>query len=236
MIYRNRCLDIRIFLTRDSVMKSRFAIALLLVFTGVSNAVDIGVTMSMPQNVIAAPGETVTIPVNLSSIASEFSLDSFQIIVQYDGAFFETPLAGGIKLGSLTTGKSYSGLDNIDAGSTSFTILRSNFTDPVTLTTSSSGSLMTFEMKVKDSVSLGSSGFLRFLASQGAATTEILTLSGDTILFSPEITSPSVQGSVTVPVPEPSTYALGMVCIVAAGTIARRRSSRLRASSCAGTI
>lgn len=190
-----------------------------------SNAAEILVTMSMPQDVTASPGGTVTIPVNLGSIGSSFSLDSFQLIVQYDGDFFDTPLASGIKLGSLTTGKSYTGLDNIDGVSKSFTILRSNFSDPVTLTPDSFGSLMTFEIKVKESASLGSSGYLRFLPSQGAATTEILTLSGDNIVFSPAITAPAIQGLVTVPVPEPSTYVLAVISTIGAAAIARKRSA-----------
>ncbi|MBI1323331.1 hypothetical protein GC170_09110 [bacterium] len=194
-------------------------------FPSLINAAEIGVTMSMPQNLTAAAGQTVTVPVNLGEIASGFSLDSFQLIVEYDGNFFDTPLASGIKLGSLTTGKSYTGLDNIDPVSKSFTILRSNFSDPVYLTTDSSGSLMTFDISVKPGVALGSSGYLRFLASQGAATTEILTLSGDNIFFSPAITAPSVQGLVTVPVPEPSTYVLAVISTIAVAALARRRSS-----------
>ena len=203
------------------------ALAILVAFSSLvrAKAAEIDVTLSMPQDVTASPGATVTIPINLGGISGSFSLDAFQLIVQYDGSFFDTPLASGIKLGSLTAGKSYSGLDNVDGVSQSFTILRSNFSDPVTLTPDSFGSLMTFEIKVKESASLGSSGYLRFLPSQGAATTEILTLSGDNIVFSPAITAPAIQGLVTVPVPEPSTYVLAAISTVVAAAIARKRSA-----------
>ncbi len=195
------------------------------IFPSLTGAAEIGVTMSMPQDLTAAAGQIVTVPVHLSAISSSFSLDSFQFVVEYDGAFFETPQASGFKLGSLTTGKSYTGLDNIDPSSKSFTILRSNFSDPVFLTPDSAGSLMTFDIAVKPGVAQGSSGYLRFLASQGAATTEILTLSGDDIVFSPAITAPSVQGLVTVPVPEPSTYVQAVISTIAVAALAKRRSS-----------
>lgn len=187
-------------------------------------AADIGVTMSMPNGLSANPGGIVTVPVNLSGIQAPFSLDAFQLIIEYDNAFFETPLATGFKLGTLTSGRDYAGLDSVTAASKSFSILRSATSNPASLTTSSTGSIMTFEMQVKAGVAPGSSGYLRFLATQGAANTEILTLSGDTVVFDPAITNALVQGLVTVPVPEPSTYVLAAISTVVAAAIARKRS------------
>ncbi len=201
--------------------------ALLIAFAAVSglSAADIGVTMSMPNDLNANPGGIVTVPINLSGVQASFSLDAFQLIVEYDNAFFETPLATGFKLGTLTSGRDYTGLDGVTAASKSFSILRSATSNPASLTTSSTGSLMTFEIQVRASVAPGSSGYLRFLATQGAANTEMLTLSGDTVVFEPAITAPAVQGLVTVPVPEPSTYVLAMVSTVVLAAIARSRSS-----------
>jgi len=188
-----------------------FAVLVGFVIAPAVTAADIGVTMSMPNDLIANPGGIVTVPIDLSGIQASFSLDAFQLIVEYDNAFFETPLATGFKLGTLTIGRDYAGLDSVTAASRSFSILRSATSNPASLTTSSSGSIMTFEMQVKAGVAPGSSGYLKFMATQGAANTEILTLSGDTVVFDPAITNALVQGLVTVPVPEPSNYVLAAI-------------------------
>ena len=177
----------------------------------------------MPSDLTAVSGGTVTVPINLNSIQGPFPLDAFQLIVEYDGTFFETPVSTGIKLGTLTTGKDYTGLDNVTAATTSFTILRSATTNPAALTTASSGSIMTFDMQVKPGLAAGTSGYLKFLAEQGSAKTELLTLSGDSIVFNPAITNAAVRGLVTIPVPEPSTVILGTAAAVAAILASRRR-------------
>lgn len=211
-------------------MKTRFYAGILMVFALAVNtkAVDIDVKLSIPNNISAVAGQSLTIPINLSNIASSFSLDSFQLIVSYDGTFFENPLASGFQLGSLTTGTSYSGLDNVDTTSKYFTILRSNVSNPVTLTSSSGGSVVTFNIQVKSSATPGSSGFLNILASQGASNTEIITLSGgpDNIKFNPALGTPSINGLVSIaPVPEPSTYAMGLLATTCIAAVARYRKS-----------
>jgi hypothetical protein len=139
--------------------------ALLIAFAAVSglSAADIGVTMSMPNDLNANPGGIVTVPINLSGVQASFSLDAFQLIVEYDNAFFETPLATGFKLGTLTSGRDYTGLDSVTAASKSFSILRSATSNPASLTTSSTGSLMTFEIQVRASVAPGSDGYLAWI-------------------------------------------------------------------------
>jgi hypothetical protein len=194
-----------------------------------ARGLEIDVKMSIPNDLTASRGQTIVVPINLSEVQSPFSLDAFQLIVEYDGTFFETPQATGFALGSLTSGRDYTGLDSVTAATTSFTILRSATTNPAVLTTASAGSLMTFEMTVKPDVALGSSGYLRFLGSQGAARTEILTLSGDTIVFNPTISSPAIGGLVTVPVPEPSTLIMGGAGAVVALIMGRRRKARVLA-------
>ncbi|MFM7132434.1 MAG: hypothetical protein ACKO0V_24050, partial [bacterium] len=117
-------------------MTSRFCLCLMMVFalaTG-AKAVDIDVKLSIPNNINAVAGQSLTIPINLSNISSSFTLDSYQLIVSYDGAFFENPLTSGFQFGSLTTGLGYSGLDNVDTTNKYFTILRSNVSNPATLT------------------------------------------------------------------------------------------------------
>lgn len=180
---------------------------------GMSKAVDINVKLSIPQNITATAGQTVTVPLNLSNIGADFSLDSFQVIVSYDPAFFDTPVTSGVQLGSLTTGLSYTGLSNVDSANHYITILRSDVTDPANLTTSSSGSLASFQIHVKNSAAPGTSGYLNLLATQGASNTEIVTLSGapDNILFNPAIGNASINGSVAIPAPEPSTYGMATV-------------------------
>ena len=190
-----------------------------------THAVDINVKLSMPNSIVATAGQTVTIPINLSNIQSAFSLDSFQLIVSYDNTFFDAPVTTGFKLGSLTTGLSYTGADNVDTITSSLNILRSNFTNPLNLTSASNGSLMTFDIKVKSSAAAGTSGYLNFVATQGAANTEILTISGDpdNILFNPALTNVANQGRVSIlPVPEPSTYVMSVIAfIVLAGLVNR---------------
>jgi len=205
--------------------RTAILVALTLAWSPFVHGLEIDVKMSMPNDLTATPGQKITVPVNLSDVQSSFSLDAFQLIVEYDGTFFETPLASGFALGTLTSGKDYTGLDSVTAATTSFSILRSAISDPALLTTSTSGSIMTFDMQVKADVAPGSSGYLRFLASQGAANTELLTLSGDNIVFSPTITAAAVQGLVTVPVPEPSTFVLASVSAIVAAAFARRRST-----------
>jgi len=201
------------------------AVALVLCMSQLTHAVDINVKLSMPNSIVATAGQTVTIPINLSNIQSAFSLDSFQLIVSYDNAFFDAPVTTGFKLGSLTTGLSYTGADNVDTNTSSLNILRSNFTNPLNLTSASNGSLMTFDIKVKSSAEAGSSGYLNFVATQGAANTEILTISGDpdNILFNPALTNVANQGRVSIlPVPEPSTYVMSVIAfIVLAGFVNR---------------
>jgi hypothetical protein len=192
-------------------------------------AVDIDVKLSIPQNIMATAGQTVTVPINLSNIASTFTLDSYQLIVSYDSNFFENPLSSGFQLGTLTTGLSYSGLDNVDTTNKYFTILRSNVSNPATLTSASSGSLMTFNMQVKSSATPGSSGYLNILASQGASNTEIITLSGapDNIKFNPVLGTASINGIVSIAqVPEPSSYALAVIAASALSLTAYRRNNR----------
>jgi hypothetical protein len=201
------------------------AVALVLCMSQLTHAVDINVKLSMPNSIVATAGQTVTIPINLSNIQSAFSLDSFQLIVSYDNAFFDAPVTTGFKLGSLTTGLSYTGADNVDTITSSLNILRSNFTNPLNLTSASNGSLMTFDIKVKSSAAAGTSGYLNFVATQGAANTEILTISGDpdNILFNPALTNVANQGRVSIlPVPEPSTYVMSVIAfIVLAGFVNR---------------
>ena len=190
-----------------------------------THAVDINVKLSMPNSIVATAGQTVTIPINLSNIQSAFSLDSFQLIVSYDNAFFDAPVTTGFKLGSLTTGLSYTGADNVDTITSSLNIVRSNATNPLNLTSASNGSLMTFDIKVKSSAAPGTSGYLNFVATQGAANTEILTISGDpdNIRFNPALTDVANQGRVSIlPVPEPSTYVMSVIAfIVLAGFVNR---------------
>ena len=190
-----------------------------------THAVDINVKLSMPNSIVATAGQTVTIPINLSNIQSAFSLDSFQLIVSYDNAFFDAPVTTGFKLGSLTTGLSYTGADNVDTITSSLNIVRSNATNPLNLTSASNGSLMTFDIKVKSSAAAGASGYLNFVATQGAANTEILTISGDpdNIRFNPALTDVANQGRVSIlPVPEPSTYVMSVIAfIVLAGFVNR---------------
>jgi hypothetical protein len=202
--------------------------ATLLIFTAQIEAVDINVKLSIPQNINATAGQTVTIPINLDNIAAAFTLDSYQLIVSYDSSFFENPSSSTFQLGTLTTGMSYSGLDNVDTTNKYFTILRSNVSNPATLTSASSGSLMTFNIQVKSTATPGSSGYLNILASQGASNTEIITLSGapDNIKFNPSIGSASINGKVSIAaVPEPSTYALTMVAVIAISFSAYRRNN-----------
>jgi hypothetical protein len=201
-------------------IRNLLAVAILICVPQMIEAVDIDVKLSMPNNIVAIAGETVTIPIDLSNIQSAFSLDSFQLIVSYDSTFFDVPVTSGFKLGTLTTGLSYSGSDNIDTVTSSLNILRTNVSNPSSLTSSSSGSLMTFEIKVKAGAAAGSSGYLNFVATQGAASTEIVTLSGDNILFNPVLTNSGNQGLVSIAsVPEPSTYALAVIAMTTlAGT------------------
>ena len=182
---------------------------------GVASALDINVKLSIPQNITATAGQTVTVPLNLSNISADFTLDSFQVIVSYDPNFFDAPVTSGVQLGTLTTGLSYSGLSNVDSTNHYISILRSDVSDPANLTTSSSGSLATFQIHVKNSAAAGTSGYLNLLATQGASNTEIVTLSGapDNILFSPTIGTASINGSVVIPAPEPSTYGLATVAV-----------------------
>lgn len=150
-------------------MRARIWLALSVIFACLSGtfAADIGVTMSMPNSLNANPGRIVTVPIDLRSIQGPISLDAFQLIVEYDDAFFETPVAPGIKLGTLTTGRDYTGLDNVTTASKSFSILRSATSDPTLLTTNSGGSIMTFEMRLKASMTIGNTGFLKFWRRRG---------------------------------------------------------------------
>ena len=197
-------------------IRNLLAVAILICVPQMIEAVDIDVKLSMPNNIVATAGQTVTVPINLSNVQSSFSLDSFQLIVSYDSAFFDVPVTSGFKLGTLTTGLSYSGTDNIDTGTSSLNILRTNV---------SSGSLMTFEIKVKAGAAAGSSGYLNFVATQGASSTEIVTLSGDNILFNPALNNAGNQGLVSIAaVPEPSTYALAVIAMTTlAGTWQSKR-------------
>lgn len=212
-------------------MSGKYFLPILMLIASAINAdaVDINVKLSIPNNISAVAGQSLTIPINLSNIAGSFSLDSYQLIISYDGNFFENPLASGFQLGSLTTGLSYSGLDNVDTTNKYFTILRSNVSNPANLTSSSTGSLMTFNIQVKSTATAGSSGYLNILASQGASNTEIITLSGapDDIKFNPTLGTPSINGLVSIaPVPEPSTYAMGLLATGFLAAIARRRKTR----------
>ncbi len=78
---------------------------------------------------------------------------------------------------------------------------------------------MTFDIKVKSSAAAGT------LATQGAANTEILTISGDpdNILFNPALTNVANHGRVSIlPVHEPSTYVMSVIAfIVLAGFVNR---------------
>ena len=200
-------------------MMRKFVLPLLcsLVFMpDLAFGVDINLKLSVPQNITATAGQTLTVPINLSNISGAFTLDSYQLIVSYDQNFFDTPVSSGIQLGSLTTGLSYSGSDNVDSAGHYISMLRSNVSNPASLTSSSSGSLMTFQIRVKSSATAGSSGYLNLLASQGASNTEIITLSGapDNIVFNPAIGTASLNGSVVIPAPEPSTYAMAMVAVL----------------------
>ena len=201
-------------------IRNLLAVAILICVPQMIEAANIDVKLWMPNNIVATAGQTVTVPINLSNIQSSFTLDSFQLIVSYDSTFFDVPVTSGFKLGTLTTGLSYSGTDNIDTGSSSLNILRTNVSNPATLTSSSSGSLMTFEIKVKAGAAAGSSGYLNFVATQGAANTEIVTLSGDDIFFNPVLSNSGNQGLVSIAnVPEPSTYALAVIAMTTlAGT------------------
>lgn len=205
----------------------RKAFLLLVVLAAECHAADINVKMSIPQNLTATAGQTVTVPINLSNIASAFSLDSFQLIVSYDGTFFENPSSSGFQLGTLSTGLSYSGIDNVDTVNKYFTILRSEVSNPANLTSASSGSLMTFNIQVKASATAGSSGYLNILASQGASNTEIITLTGapDDIVFSPTIGSSSINGQVSIAqVPEPSCFQMAGAAVAIMAFIRKRRS------------
>ncbi len=206
-------------------IRNLLAVAILICVPQMIEAANIDVKLWMPNNIVATAGQTVTVPINLSNVQSSFSLDSFQLIVSYDSAFFDVPVTSGFKLGTLTTGLSYSGTDNIDTGSSSLNILRTNVSNPATLTSSSSGSLMTFEIKVKAGAAAGSSGYLNFVATQGASSTEIVTLSGDNILFNPALNNAGNQGLVSIAaVPEPSTYALAVIAMTTlAGTWQSKR-------------
>lgn len=195
-------------------MKIRSILAVLAVFVlpQFARAVDVNVTLSMPQNIIATAGQTVTIPINLSNIQSAITLDAFTLVVMYDNNFFDTPTTSGFSLGTLTTGLSYTGSDNVDAGTHTLNILRTNVSNPANLTTSSNGSIMTFDIHVKTTATPGTSGYLQFVPTQGASSTEILSLSADNVLFNPTLTDASNQGLVSIlPVPEPSTYAMGFI-------------------------
>ena len=203
-------------------MKTRnlLLVAILICVPQMIEAANIDAKLWMPNNIVATAGQTVTVPINLSNIQSSFTLDSFQLIVSYDSTFFDVPVTSGFKLGTLTTGLSYSSTDNIDTGASSLNILRTNVCNSASLTSASSGSLMTFEIKVKAGVAAGSSGYLNFVATQGAANTEIVTLTGDDIRFNPVLSNSSIQGLVSIAaVPEPSTYALAVIAMTTlAGT------------------
>ena len=195
-------------------IRNLLAVAILICVPQLIEAANIDVKLWMPNNIVATAGQTVTVPINLSNVQSSFTLDSFQLIVSYDSTFFDVPVTSGFKLGTLTTGLSYSGTDNIDTGTSSLNILRTNVSNPATLTSSSSGSLMTFEIKVKAGAAAGSSGYLNFVATQGASSTEIVTLSGDNILFNPALNNAGNQGLVSIAaVPELSTYALAVIAM-----------------------
>ena len=204
------------------MMKTRnlLLVAILICVPQMIEAANIDAKLWMPNNIVATAGQTVTVPINLSNIQSSFTLDSFQLIVSYDSTFFDVPVTSGFKLGTLTTGLSYSSTDNIDTGASSLNILRTNVCNSASLTSASSGSLMTFEIKVKAGVAAGSSGYLNFVATQGAANTEIVTLTGDDIRFNPVLSNSSIQGLVSIAaVPEPSTYALAVIAMTTlAGT------------------
>ena len=206
-------------------IRNLLLVAILICVPQMIEAANIDAKLWMPNNIVATAGQTVTVPINLSNIQSSFTLDSFQLIVSYDSTFFDVPVTSGFKLGTLTTGLSYSGSDNIDTGASSLNILRTNVSNPASLTSASSGSLMTFEIKVKAGVAAGTSGYLNFVATQGAANTEIVTLSGDNILFNPVLTNSSIQGLVSIAaVPEPSTYALAVIAMTTlAGTWQSKR-------------
>jgi hypothetical protein len=195
-------------------IRNLLLVAILICVPQMIEAANIDAKLWMPNNIVATAGQTVTVPINLSNIQSSFTLDSFQLIVSYDSTFFDVPVTSGFKLGTLTTGLSYSGTDNIDTGASSLNILRTNVSNPASLTSASSGSLMTFEIKVKAGAAAGSSGYLNFVATQGAANTEIVTLTGDDIRFNPVLSNSSIQGLVSIAaVPEPSTYALAVIAI-----------------------
>ena len=195
-------------------IRNLLLVAILICVPQMIEAANIDAKLWMPNNIVATAGQTVTVPINLSNIQSSFTLDSFQLIVSYDSTFFDVPVTSGFKLGTLTTGLSYSGTDNIDTGASSLNILRTNVSNPASLTSASSGSLMTFEIKVKAGVAAGSSGYLNFVATQGAANTEIVTLTGDDIRFNPVLSNSSIQGLVSIAaVPEPSTYALAVIAM-----------------------
>jgi hypothetical protein len=195
-------------------IRNLLLVAILICVPQMIEAANIDAKLWMPNNIVATAGQTVTVPINLSNIQSSFTLDSFQLIVSYDSTFFDVPVTSGFKLGTLTTGLSYSGTDNIDTGASSLNILRTNVSNPASLTSASSGSLMTFEIKVKAGAAAGSSGYLNFVATQGAANTEIVTLTGDDIRFNPVLSNSSIQGLVSIAaVPEPSTYALAVIAM-----------------------
>ena len=201
-------------------IRNLLLVAILICVPQMIEAANIDAKLWMPNNIVATAGQTVTVPINLSNIQSSFTLDSFQLIVSYDSTFFDVPVTSGFKLGTLTTGLSYSSTDNIDTGASSLNILRTNVCNSASLTSASSGSLMTFEIKVKAGATAGSSGYLNFVATQGAANTEIVTLTGDDIRFNPVLSNSSIQGLVSIAaVPEPSTYALAVIAMTTlAGT------------------
>lgn len=165
-----------------------------------AEAADITATVSMPQDVVAIPGETVTIPVRLTGISRSFTLDSFQIVIGYDAGVFGQPTTSGIRPGDLTAGKNYTGLENVSAAGQYLTVLRSNVSDPVALTATASGALVTFEIPIAATAAPGMAGSLRLLASRGASATEIVTLSGapDSVVLSPAPGSAGLDGRVSV--------------------------------------
>ncbi|MBU6310071.1 MAG: hypothetical protein KJS77_10040 [Planctomycetes bacterium] len=165
-----------------------------------AEAADIAATVSMPQDVVALPGETVTIPVRLTGISRSFTLDSFQLVIGYDAGTFGQPATSGIRLGDLTAGRSYTGLENVSVAGQYLTVLRSNVSDPVALTATASGALVTFEIPIAATAAPGMAGSLRLLASRGASATEIVTLSGapDSVVLSPAPGSAGLDGRVSV--------------------------------------
>ena len=62
-------------------IRNLLAVAILICVPQMIEAVDIDVKLSMPNNIVATAGQTVTVPINLSNVQSSFSLDSFQLIV-----------------------------------------------------------------------------------------------------------------------------------------------------------